>query len=81
MVDCYETIHKLLEAIALKNGFKINEEGAHQELINYVAKEEHLDEQTQHLLQQLRDYRNRTAYEGFTIQKEFIVPNEERIKK
>ncbi len=80
LVDYYDTIHKLLEAIALKEGTKARGEGAHQELIDYVAKQIKLDEQTRQFLQQLRDYRNRISYEGFMIQKNFIITNKEKIK-
>ncbi len=80
LVDYYDIIHKLLEAIALKEGTKAKGEGAHQELIDHVAKQIKLDEQTRQFLQQLRDYRNRVSYEGFMIQKNFIVTNQEKIK-
>lgn len=33
LLDYYDIIHKLMEAIALKEGTKIKGEGAHQELI------------------------------------------------
>lgn len=36
LLDYYDIIHKLLEAIASKEGIKIKGEGAHQELIDYV---------------------------------------------
>jgi len=80
LVDYYDIIHKLLEAIALKEGAKAKGEGAHQELIDYVAKQLRLDEQTRQFLQQLRDYRNRVSYEGFMIQKDFIAVNQQKIK-
>ncbi len=80
LVDYYDIIHKLLEAIALKEGTKAKGEGAHQELIDYAAKQLKLDEQTRQFLQQLRDYRNRVLYEGFMIQKNFIVANQLKIK-
>ncbi|MBI5392362.1 hypothetical protein HZA96_00705 [Candidatus Woesearchaeota archaeon] len=80
LVDYYDIIHKLLEAIALKEGVKAKGEGAHQELIDYIAKQQKLDEQTRLFLQQLRDYRNRISYEGFMVQKDFISTNQKRIK-
>ncbi len=81
LVDYYEIIHKLLEAIASKDGVKVKGEGAHQELIEYVAKEHSLSEQMRLFLQQLRDYRNRVSYEGFMISVKFIGSNKERIKE
>jgi len=44
LIDYYDIIHKLLEAITLKAGVKARGEGAHQELIDYVAKQHNIDE-------------------------------------
>ena len=64
----------MLDAVKAKG------EGTHQELIDYVSKAKGLDEQTRLFLQQMRDYRNRIAYEGFAISKNYIVTNKERIE-
>jgi len=80
LVDYYDVIHKLLEAIALKEGSKAKGEGAHQELIDYIAKQQNINEQNRQFLQQLRDYRNRISYEGFMVNQEFITKNHQRIK-
>src|SRR3989344_8009903 len=80
LVDYYDVIHKLLEAIALKEGSKAKGVGAHQELIDYIAKQQNINEQNRQFLQQLRDYRNRISYEGFMVNQEFITKNHQRIK-
>ena len=80
ITDYYDVIHKLMEALTLVNGSKIKGEGAHQELIDYIAKKHNFDEQTRQLLQQMREYRNRISYEGFTIHKNYILSNKEKIK-
>lgn len=69
--DYYDVVHKLLETLALFKRTKIKGEGAHQELIEYVAKEYSLDEQTRQFLQQMRDYRNRISYGGFMIHRNY----------
>tara|TARA_Y100000310_G_scaffold151291_1_gene150863 strand:- start:3583 stop:3978 length:396 start_codon:yes stop_codon:yes gene_type:complete len=79
LLDYYDIIHKLLEALTLKEGIKIKGEGAHQELIDYIAKQHNLDEQIRQFLQQMRDYRNRISYEGFMIHKNYITLNKEKI--
>lgn len=79
LLDYYDSAHKLMEALASKEGVKIKSEGAHQELIDYIAKKHNLDEQTRQFLQQMRDYRNRISYEGFMIHKNYIVLNRQRI--
>lgn len=81
LVDYYDTIHKLLEAITLLEGTKVKGEGAHEELIEYVAKSYGLDEQARQLAQQMRDYRNRNSYEGFMINKNYVLLNEKKIKE
>ncbi|HLC58027.1 MAG TPA: hypothetical protein VJH95_05615 [Candidatus Nanoarchaeia archaeon] len=79
LVDYYDIIHKLMEALTLKAGIKIKDEGAHQELIDYIAKAHKLNEQTRQFLQQMRDYRNRISYEGFMVHKNYILLNKEKI--
>lgn len=67
--------------MAFTAGVKVKGEGAHQELIDYVAKYYLFDEQTRKFLQQMRDYRNRISYEGFMIPKNYIILNEIKIKE
>ena len=80
LLDYYDAIHKLMEALTIKNGIKIKGEGAHQELIEYIAKQGNIDEQTRQFLQQMREYRNRIAYEGFMVHRNYIHLNKERIQ-
>lgn len=80
LVDYYEIIHKLLEAITLQKGIKVKGEGAHQELIDFITKEYELGAQIRQFLQQLRDYRNRISYEGFIVQEQYICINQKKIK-
>ena len=70
-----------MEALAVKEGIKIKGEGAHQELIDYIAKKHGLDEQARQFLQQMREYRNRISYEGFMIHKNYIELNQDKIKE
>src|SRR3989338_4300803 len=79
--DYYDVAHMIMDAIALVDGVKSRGEGAHQELIDYIANKYSLGEQTRQFLQQMRDYRNRISYEGFTINKNYIVLNQEKIKQ
>lgn len=81
LTDYYDAIHKLMEAIALLDGIKAKGEGAHQELIDYVAKKEKLDEQSRQLAQQMREYRNQISYEGFNINKNYLEGNEKKIQE
>lgn len=73
--DYYDVIHKLMEAITLKEGIKVKGEGAHQELIDYIAKQQKIDEQMRQFLQQMREHRNRISYEGFMVHQNYIDLN------
>src|SRR3989338_2211822 len=81
LLDYYDAVHKLIEALTLKEGIKVKGEGAHQELIDYAAKQRKIDEQMRQFLQQMRDYRNRISYEGFMIHKNYIDLNKGLIRR
>ena len=81
LLDYYDVIHKLIEAVTLNKGIKIKGEGAHQELIDYIAEQRYIDEQTRQFLQQMRDYRNRISYEGFMIHSNYISLNNDKIRR
>jgi uncharacterized protein YutE (UPF0331/DUF86 family) len=78
--DYYDVVHKLIEAITARDGTKVKGKGAHQELIDYIAKQNKIDEQMRQFLQQMRDYRNRISYEGFMIHKNYIELNKAIIR-
>ena len=80
LTDYYDILHKLMEAITLKDGIKIKGEGAHYELIDYVKEKGYIDESERVFLQEIRDFRNRISYEGFMVNKNYIINNIEKIK-
>lgn len=81
LLDYYDIIHKLAEALAIREGVKIKGDGAHQELIDFLARELMIDEQARQFLQQMREYRNRISYEGFMVHANYIDLNDEMILK
>ena len=81
LLDYYDIIHKIIEAIALSKGVKIKGEGAHKELIDYMVEKGTIDELTRRFLQEMRDYRNRISYEGFMIHKNYVNLNKEKIQR
>ena len=81
LTDYYDSLHKIMDAIASAEGTKFRGEGAHQELIDYICKTCQQNESTRIFLQELRDYRNRIAYEGFSVTSEYIKTNSKRIEK
>jgi hypothetical protein len=81
LLDYYDAIHRLMEALTAKEGIKAKGEGAHQELIDYLSKQGTLSEQERMFLQQMRDYRNRISYEGFMLNKNYILLNKSKIQE
>ena len=81
LLDYYDSIRQLLEALALVEGIKIKGEGAHREVIDFVCEKYSLEESTRLFLQEMRDYRNRISYEGFSINEHYITSHRTRIGK
>ena len=81
LTDYYDIIHKLLESISLKEGFKFKGDGAHQELIDFIVKEHDLGEDIRVFLQNMRDNRNRISYEGFMVNENYIQLNKTKIEE
>ena len=79
LTDYYDIIHKLMESLLYIGGYRIKGEGAHKELIDFACSEYGLSEQSRRFLQQLREYRNRIAYEGFFIKSDYIMMHSEEI--
>lgn len=80
LTDYYDSMHKLMDAISSIDGIKAKGDGAHKELIDYIAKTYAVEEPIKDFLQQMREYRNRIAYEGFSIHKNYILNNDEKIQ-
>lgn len=77
--DYYDIIRGLMEALLYLKGIKMKGEYAHYEVIEYACKEYGLGESSRRFLQDMRDYRNRISYEGFNVQKSYILLNLGRI--
>ena len=74
LIDYYDTIHKLLDAIACIQRIKFKGEGAHQDLIGHISNA-YFSEKERIFLQQMREYRNKIQYEGFTVNVNYITQN------
>ena len=81
LIDYYDIIHGFMEALAALGGIKTRGEGAHQELIDYVCKTYKFNESDRIFLQELRDYRNRISYEGFSVTIDYIKLNSTKIEE
>jgi len=81
LVDYYEIIRKLMESLTAIEGIKIKGEGAHIEIINFVCEYFKFPASDKDFLQELREYRNRIAYEGFNIKEDYIKRNINKINQ
>jgi len=79
--DYYDIIKALMESLNSLEGIKFKGDAAHYETIEYVYKRYALGEPIRELLQQIRDYRNRTSYEGFHVKRSYIKQNMKSIEK
>lgn len=79
--DYYDVIHQLMEALTLLEGIKIKGDGAHSELIDYVCEKYKLEQIKRDFLQQLRNYRNKISYEGFSVKEDYIKRNDFKIEE
>ena len=80
LIDYYDILKKLIEALNSLEGIKFIKEGAHFHSINYICSKYSFKEVDRELLQELREYRNRIAYEGFNIKTNYIQENKIRIE-
>ncbi|MGE0793504.1 MAG: hypothetical protein AB7V77_04985 [Candidatus Woesearchaeota archaeon] len=79
LIDYYDILHKLFEALSISEGIKFSGEGAHKELIDYISNKYNFSVQIKVFLQTLRDYRNRVSYEGLHVPENYILENETKI--
>lgn len=81
IVDYYGAMHKYLEAYAYERGIRFRGDGAHYELIEFVANEQNLPFTERRFLQELREQRNKIAYEGEEVTSAFLASREHDIKQ
>lgn len=77
--DFYDILHKLMESYSSLKSIKFSGDNAHKELIDYVC-QELFNSQDRIFLQELRQFRNQIAYEGFNIDKDYLERNIKRIE-
>ena len=70
-----------MEAILCDLGRRARGNGAHKELIDFLALHGVFDEGTRIFLQELRERRNRMQYDGTAIPWEYVANKRERILK
>lgn len=81
LLDYYDILHNLMEGISSTHGLKSEGRGAHKKLIDWVTSEYDLSESERRFLDQVRQYRNRITYEGFTLNPGYLKRNKERLEE
>lgn len=79
--DYYDCLHQLMESIVFIEGIKFKGDGAHFELINYICESYNFKFSQKMFLQEMREYRNRISYEGFSVKVSYIEDNEKKINE
>ena len=71
--EYYDVIRELLSVILLLDGYKTYGEGAHKKLIEYIQSNyKEFNEYEISLIDDLRITRNKIAYDGFFVDKDYI---------
>ena len=79
--EYYDVIRELLSVILLLDGYKTYGDGAHKRLIDYIkANYGNLTEHECIIIDDLRITRNRIAYDGFFIDKDYLVRKKKAIQ-
>ena len=80
--EYYEVIRELLSVILLLDGYKTYGEGAHKKLVEYLKSNyKEFSEYEIYLIDDLRITRNKIAYDGFFVDKDYIGRKIKDIKK
>ena len=80
LTDYYDIIRRLMEALNYIDGIKIKGDGAHINIINYICDKYCLSQFTREFIQNMREYRNRISYEGFSVNEDYIKKNSKKIE-
>lgn len=70
--EYYDVLRELIGIVLLLDGYKTYGEGAHKTMIEYIKNYEEFARFEIVLIDELRKTRNRIAYDGFFVDREFI---------
>ncbi len=78
--EYYDVIRELISAVLLLDGYKTYGEGAHKKTIEYLSKNyKEFTEYEISAIEDLRTLRNRIAYDGFFVQKDYVTRKEKTL--
>lgn len=71
--EYYDIIRELLSVVLLLDGYKTYGEGAHKKLIDYInLNYDEFNKSEISLIDDLRIIRNKIAYDGFFVEKDYV---------
>lgn len=78
--EYYEIIREMISVIILLDGFKIIGDKAHKGMIDYLERSyKEFSKKEMIFVDELRELRNKIAYNGFFVRKEFVYQRLEMI--
>ena len=79
--DYYDVIKELMTAVVLLDGYKTEGDGSHKRLIEYITiKYKELKQHEIQTIEDLREKRNKTYYEGLFLPEDYLEKRREDIK-
>lgn len=80
--EYYDVIRELISVVLLLDGYKTHGEGAHKKLVEYLQSNyKEFNEYQISLIDDLRVTRNKIAYDGFFVDKDYIERKANDIKE
>ena len=80
--EYYDVIRELISVVLLLDGYKTHGEGAHKKLVEYLQSNyKEFNEYLISLIDDLRITRNKIAYDGFFVDKDYIERKAKDIKE
>ena len=80
--EYYDVLRELISVVLLLDGYKTYGEGAHKKLVEYLQSNyNEFDEYEISLIDDLRITRNKIAYDGFFVEKDYISRKLKDIQK
>ena len=79
--DYYEIIRELITAVMFCDGLKATSEMSHKEAIDYLSEYNEFSQDEIAELQDLRDKRNKSSYEGRPIKSPYLENKKEKLDR
>ena len=79
--EYYDAAREIMTAILILDGYKVSGEGAHQQLIEHLRRNQAISREHAELLKSMRIIRNRALYEGESVPAEYLARKRHDIER